>query len=402
MKLTNATVKNAKPNPPKIRKLFDGKGLYLEITPKGNKGWRFKYRFEGREKLISLGVYPDVSLKSARERREEVRELLTKGIDPSEQRKIDKLQRTDSNRNTFQAVAELWFNSQKNKWTKGYQVKVVRMLERRLHPWIGDLPIRKITPPILLKVLRKTEAEGKFTTAHTMKQVAGQVFRFAVATGQAERDITFDLRGALTTAQKKHMAAIIDPKEVGRLMLAIDGYEGSPEVCCALRLAPHVFARPGELRHAEWGEIDFDKSLWCIDAEKMKMRNDHIVPLSRQSLAILRDIRLITGNYRYVFPSARSTTRPMSENAVLVALRTMGYTKDQMTGHGFRAMARTLIDEELGYRPDWIEQQLAHVVKDPLGRAYNRTKHLKERKEMMQKWSDYLDDLKAKAAANAG
>ena len=276
------------------------------------------------------------------------------------------------------------------------------MLDRKLYPWIGELPIGKITPPILLKVLRKTESEGKFTTAHTMKQVAGQVFRFAVATGQAERDITFDLRGALTTGQKKHMAAITDPKEAGRLMLAIEGYEGLPEVCSALRLAPHVFARPGELRKAEWPEIDFEKALWCIVAEKMKMRHDHIVPLSRQSLEILREIRLLTGNYRYVFPSARSTTRPMSENAILAAIRNMGYTKEQMTGHGFRAMARTLIDEELGYRPDWIEQQLAHAVKDPLGRAYNRTKHLKERGEMMQAWSDYLDELKAKAASNTG
>lgn len=401
MKLTDSAVRNAKPCS-KTYRLPDGRGLYLVVPATGNKRWLFRYRFDGKENAISFRLYPEVSLKDARRQREKARELLTKGIDPNEQRKIDKLQKTDSDKNTFQAVAELWFNSQKNKWTKGYQVKVVRMLERKLHPWIGDLPIRKITPPILLKVLRKTESEGKFTTAHTMKQIAGQVFRFSVATGQTERDITFDLRGALATAQKKHMAAIIDPKEVGRLMRAIDGYQGSPEVCCALRLAPHVFARPGELRKAEWSEIDFDKSLWCIDAKKMKMRNDHIVPLSRQSLAILREIRLITGNYRYVFPSARSTTRPMSENAILAAIRNMGYTKDQMTGHGFRAMARTLIDEELGYRPDWIEQQLAHVVKDPLGRAYNRTKHLKERKEMMQKWSDYLDDLRAKAEVNAG
>ena len=276
------------------------------------------------------------------------------------------------------------------------------MLEGKPHPWIGKTPIEKITPPILLKVLRKTESEGKFNTAHAMKQVAGQVFRFAVATGQAERDITFDLRGVLTAVQKKHMPAITDPKDVGRLMLAIDSYEGSPEVCCALRLAPHVFVRPGELHHTEWSEIDFNKSLWCIVAEKMKMRHDRIVPLSCQSLEILREIRLLTGNYRYVFPNARSPKRPMSENAMRIALRTMGYTKEQIVPHGFRAMARTLIDEELGYRPDWIEQQLAHAVKDPLGRAYNRTKHLKERGEMMQAWSDYLDELKAKAASNTG
>ena len=372
------------------------------VPTTGNKRWLFRYRFAGKENAISFRLYPEVSLKDARRQREEARELLIGGIDPSEQRKIDKIQRVESDQNTFEAISRAWFNSQKNKWSKSYQVKVIRMMERRLNPWIGKLPIGKITPPMLLKVLRKTESQGKFTTAHTIKQVAGQVIRFAVATGHAERDITSDLRGALTTSQKKHMPAITKPKEVGRLMLAIDSYEGSPEVCCALRLAPHTFVRQGELRKAEWSEIDFDKSLWCIGAERMKMRSDHIVPLSRQSMEILREIRLITGNYRYVFPNARSPKLPMSENAVRIALRTMGYTKEQMVPHGFRAMARTLIDEELGYRPEWIEQQLAHAVKDPLGRAYNRTKHLKERKEMMQKWSDYLDDLKAKAAANAG
>ena len=397
MKLTDTAVRNAKPDGLKTRKLFDGRGLYLEISPTGKKGWRLKYRFAGREKRISLGIYPDVKLAYARQQKEQARELLAKGIDPSEQRKIEKLKQTEGNQNTFEAVAKAWFDSRKIKWSQVYQVKVLFVLEKKLYPWIGKLPIQQITPPILLKALRHTESRGKYDTAMKAKQIAGQVFRYGVATGKVERDITPDLRDALTSPRVKHRAAIVEPKEVGRLMLAINAYEGTPEVCCALRLAPLTFVRPGELRHAEWSEIDWKESLWRIDSEKMKMKHDHIVPLSRQSLEILHDIHRLTGNSRYVFPSARSPKRPMSENAVLVALRTMGYSKEQMTGHGFRAMARTLLDEQLGYRIDWIEQQLAHSVRDAHGRAYNRTTHLEGRREMMQAWADYLDKLKANA-----
>ena len=397
MKLTDTAVRNAKPDSLKIRRLYDGRGLYLEISPKGKKGWRFKYRFDDREKRISLGIYPDVKLAYARQQKEQARELLAKGIDPSEQRKTDKLERRESNRNTFEAVARAWFDSRKINWSESHQVKVFRILKKNLFPWIGKTPIRHITPQMLLNALRHTEKQGKYETAMKAKQIAGQVFCYGVVTGKAERDITPDLRGALTSPRVKHRAAIIEPKEVGRLMLAIDAYQGTPEVCCALRLAPLTFVRPGELRHAEWSEIDWEESLWRINAEKMKMKHDHIVPLSRQSLEILHDIHRLTGNSRYIFPSARSPKRPMSENAVLVALRTMGYSKEQMTGHGFRAMARTLLDEQLGYRIDWIEQQLAHSVRDAHGRAYNRTTHLEGRCEMMQAWADYLDELKTGA-----
>ena len=400
MRLTDSAVKNAKPNPPKTRKLFDGRGLYLEITPIGNKGWRFKYRFAGREKRISFGIYPDVSLKYAREQMEQARELLARGIDPSQQRKIDKLQRAGSDQNTFEAVAAEWHNARKVKWSKIHQAKVLRMLERNLYPSIGKIPIDQITAPILLEALRKIESEGKYDTAIRAKQTAGQVFRYGVVARQIGSDITPYLKGELTTPKTKHMAAIIEPKEVGKLMLAIEEYKGSLEVCCAIRLAPLTFVRPGELRHAEWFEFDLDEATWIIKGKKMKMREDHEVPLSRQAVKVLRNIQRLTGNYRYVFPGARSRKRPMSDNAMRVALRTMGYTKEQMTPHGFRAMARTLLDEQLGFNVNWIEHQLAHAVKDANGQAYNRTTHIDGRRKMMQKWADYLDKLKAKAAAS--
>lgn len=394
MKLTDTAIRNAKPNG-KSRKLFDGGGLYLEIASNGKKGWRLKYRYAGKEKRISLGVYPDVKLKYAREQREKARELLAKGYDPSEERKLAKLKGVEANKYTFEAVAHEWFRIKQIKWSSNYKIKLTRLLEKNLFPYIGQIPITHITAPILLDALRKTEAQGKYDTAMTAKQIAGQIFRFGVATGRAERDPTPDLRDALTTPKVIHRAAIIDPKETGQLMLAIDAYQGSPEVCSALRLAPLTFVRPGELRRAEWQEIDWQEALWRIDASKMKMRQDHIVPLSHQALAILHDIHRLTGNSRYIFPSARSPHRPMSENAILVALRIMGYPKEKMTGHGFRPMARTLLDERLGFRVDWIEQQLAHAVRDAHGRAYNRTAHLEERREMMQSWADYLDELKA-------
>ena len=414
MKLTDSAVKNAKPNPPRPpnpdssdppgppppRRLFDGRGLYLEISWKGKKGWRFKYRFGGREKRISFGIYPDVTLKHAREQMEQAREMLARGIDPSQQRRIAKLQTAGSDQNTFEAVAAEWHNTRKAKWSKIHQTKVLRMLERNLYPSIGKIPIDKITAPILLKALRKIEAEGKYETAMRAKQTAGQVFRYGVLTRQIGSDVTPYLKGELITMRTKHMPAIVEPKEVGKLMLAIEEYKGSLEVCSALRLAPLVFVRPGELRHAEWSEIDLDAATWIIKGDKMKMKNDHEVPLSRQAVKILRDIKKLTGNYRYVFPSARSPERPMSNNALRIALRTMGYTKDQIVPHGFRATARTLIDEQLGFNVDWIEHQLAHAVKDANGKAYNRTTHIEGRRKMVQAYANYLDKLKAEAAAN--
>lgn len=403
MRLTDTTVRNAKPNGSKSRKLFDGDGLYLEVTAKGKKWWRFKYRFAGKSKCISFGVYPAVKLIYARKQREDARELLAKGIDPSEQRKIGKLNGTKSDENTFKAVAESWFNSKKINWSKGYQVKISRILEKNLYPWIGGISIDKITAPNLLEALNNTVSQEKYDTAMTAKQTAGRVFRFGIATEKVKHDITSGLREALTVPKTKHMAAITEPEEVGKLMLALDIYKGSTEVHCALRFMALTFVRSKELRHAEWREIDWNKSLWYIEAEKMKKKSgDHIVPLSSQALEILRDVHRITGSYRYIFPNARSSARPMSENAMLLALRTLGYKKDEMTIHGFRATARTLLDEQLGFRIDCIEQQLAHAVKDPLGRAYNRTKHLPERGKMMQVYANYLDKLKAATAAKQG
>lgn len=402
MKLSDVAIRNAKPNGSKNRKLYDGNGLYLEITEKGKKRWRFRYQFAGKGKCISLGMYPAVKLRYAREQRDDARELLAKGIDPSEQRqqvKMNKSNGLEGNQDTFEAVASNWFNTRKSEWSEGHQERVLRMLEKNLYPWIGEIPIKQITVPTLLEALRYTEKQGKHETVMKTKQVAGQVFRYGIETGQAEFDITANLRNALTSPQTKHMAAIIEPKEVGRLMLAIHNYGGrAPQVYYALRFAPLTFVRPKELRHAEWSEIDWEESLWKIDAQKMKMREDHIVPLSRQAMKILETMRRFTGKGRYIFPNARSPNRPMSEVAILAALRAIGYTKEQMTGHGFRAMARTLLDEQLGFRIDVIEQQLGHAVKDPLGRAYNRTKHLPERSGMMQTYSNYLDDLKAEAA----
>ena len=397
MPLNDRAVRTAKPHPSKILKMSDGQGLHIEITLKGSKRWRFRYQFAGRAKCISFGIYPDVSLRQARDEREKARRLVAQGIDPSEKRRKDKFKRDEGNRNTFAAVSKAWYDKHKIELSKSRQKRVLSILEQKLCRWIGEKPINQIDVPMLLQALNKICDEGKLPTAKSAKQIAGQVFRFGVTMGLVERDITADLRGALPTPKTKHLAAIIDPKGVGRLMLDIEDYKGSVNVRCALRLAPLTFLRPGELRRGEWKEIDWEQKLWCIGAGKMKASFDHIVPLSCQALEVLHHIHPLTGRGRYIFPNARSSDRPMSDAAVLCALWSMGYARDQMTGHGFRAMARTLIDEELGYRVDWIEQQLAHTVRDALGRAYNRTKHLEGRKEMMQAWADYLDGLKEDA-----
>ena len=406
-KLNALAVRNAKPDGSKVRVLRDGEGLYLEISKTGRKGWRLKYQFGGRERRMSLGVYPAISLEEARERKRQARELVAKGVDPMEMRKLDKLQKAEDKENTFEAVAEEYFNVRESEWSEGHKARVSYLLKRNLNPWIGKIPIHQLTAPILLKVLQKTESEGKIESAKKAKEFAGQVLRYAVTTGRAERNFVPDLRGALKTPITKHMSAIIEPDKVGKLLLAIHAYEGSPVVCCALRLAPLTFVRPGELRHAEWSEIDLEKKLWIISAKKMKKDKkrkmetgeDHMVPLSRQSVEVLEHIRHYTGDCRYVFPSPRSPNRPMSENAVNIAFRTMGYTKEDMTGHGFRAMAKTLLEEELEFDTKWIEMQLAHTVKDVHGRAYNRAKYIKQRTDMMQEWADYLDGLREKAQA---
>jgi len=398
-KLTDTAVRNAAPKE-KAYKLIDGQGLYLLVEKTGAKYWRLAYRFAGKQKLLALGVYPTITLKAARVARDEARLRLASGIDPSEHRKVQKIIRLESIENTFQAVAVEWFSKQKPGWAEKHWIKVLWMLEKNLFPWLGTRPIADISPPELLATLRRIESRGAIETAKRTKQVAGQVFRYAVATGRADRDPGQDLRGALATSVKKHLAAITDPKKVGPLLLTLDGYEGSPTVRAALHLAPLTFVRPGELRNAQWSEIDFETAEWRIPPERMKTRQPHIVPLSQQSLRILRELHPLTGHFTYLFPSHRSPRRPMSDNAVLAALRRLGVGKEEMCGHGFRAMARTILDEVLGYRVDWIEHQLAHAVKDVNGRAYNRTAHLEGRRQMMQGWADYLDGLRAQASGS--
>ena len=370
-------------------------GLYLEVSPAGGKWWRLKFRFDGKEKRLSLGVYPDVTLKDARDRREEARKLLANGIDPSENRKSQRAAQADRSTNSLEVVAREWFAKFSRTWSAGHRARIVRQFERDIFPWIGQRPIADISAPEVLAVARRIEKRGALETAHRAIRNCGQVFRYAIATGRATNDPTGALRGALPPFRTEHLAAATEPKQFGRVLRAIDGYEGTHVVSCALRLAPLVFVRPGELRHAEWAHVDLDGAEWRYTASKTGTA--HIVPLSRQAIEILREVHPITGHGRFVFPSARSNVRAMSDNAILAAMRRMGIAKEEMSGHGFRAVARTILDEVLGVRPDFIEHQLAHAVRDPNGRAYNRTAHLPARKEMMQLWADYLDELKATA-----
>lgn len=404
MPLTDTAIRNAKPGitpagkeTTKPYKLGDTGGLYLEVAPSGGKWWRLKYRFDGKEKRLSLGVYPDVGLKDARQRRDDARKLLADGVDPGENRKASKAAKAERAANSFEVIAREWFAKQSATWSDNHGSRIIQRLERDIFPWIGGRPIAGITAPELLAVLRRIETRGAVETAHRAHQNCGQVFRYAIATGRAERDPSPDLKGALPPVKEKHLAAITDPKKMGALLRAMDDYQGQFVTKCALRLAPLVFVRPGELRRAEWAELDLDKAEWNIPAERMKMREPHLVPLSSQAVAILRELHALTGEGRYVFPGARTNGRPMSDNAILAALRRMGFAKDEMSGHGFRAMARTILDEVLQVRPDFIEHQLAHAVRDPNGRAYNRTAHLAERRKMMQLWADYLDKQKAGA-----
>lgn len=393
MALTDVAIRKAKPAD-KPSRMFDGGGLYLEIAPSGGKLWRLKYRYGGKEKRLAIGTYPEISLLDARNRRETARKLLANGIDPADAKKAQKAARLDREANSFEVVAREWFVKFAPTWTDSHGDRIIRRLERDVFPWIGGRAIAEIKAPELLECLRRIEKRGALETAHRALQNCGQVFRYGVATGRAERDISSDLRGALPPVKPSHHAALTEPKKIGELLRAIDSYAGSLVTKCAMQLAPLVFLRPGELRNAEWVEIDLDKGEWNIPAEKMKMRQPHLVPLASQAAAILREVRALTGQGRYVFPSARTGERPMSNNAVLAALRRMGYDKEEMSGHGFRAMARTILDEVLGVRPDYIEHQLAHAVRDPNGRAYNRTAHVAERRKMMQQWADYLEKLK--------
>ena len=365
------------------------------VSPTGGKLWRLKYRFGGTERLLTLGTYPQTSLAGARQKRDDARALIEKGIDPGDTKKAQKAAETQETE-TFEVIAREWHTKFSPSWAASHSGKIIRRLELYVFPWLGNRPIKSITAPELLTVLRRIEAKGTLETAHRTQQNCGQVFRYAVATGRAERDPSGDLRGAIPPASAKHMATITDPKEIAGLLRSIDDYRGSIVTRCALQLAPLVFVRPGELRHAEWVEIDFETAEWRIPAEKMKAGTLHIVPLSRQALAVLREIHPLTGHGRYVFPSPRANKRSMSSNAVLSALRRMGYAKDEMSGHGFRSMASTLLNEQ-GWNRDAIERQLAHAERNSVRAAYNYAEFLPERKKMMQAWADYLDGIKAGA-----
>jgi integrase len=369
--------------------------MFLLITPTGGKLWRLKYRFEGREKLLALGAYPEVGLGEARERRDDARKQLAARVDPGAVRKAQKAAKEALIANAFEVVAREWHARQAPAWAPSHGDKILRRFELDVFPWLGTRPVGEITPRELLEVLRRIEARGAVDTAHRALQTCGQVFRYAIVTGRAERDPSRDLRGALPPVHESHFPAVTEPAKVAELLRAIDGYRGTLPVRCALRLAPLVFVRPGELRKALWADVDLDAAEWRFTASKTG--TPHIVPLATQALEILRELRPLTGRGRYLLPSARTDERPMSDHAILAALRRLGIPKDEMTGHGFRALARTILDEVLGYRPEWIEQQLAHAVRDPLGRAYNRTAHLDGRRAMMQGWADYLDRLKAGA-----
>jgi integrase len=396
MPLSDRQIKAAKPKDKPYR-LSDEKALYLEITPAGGKYWRMKYRIHGKEKRLAIGVYPDVSLADARTQRDEARKLLARGIDPSTEKQARRVSSRAAAGNSFEVIAREWFAARMADKSESHRKRTLRSLEMYLFPTIGRRPITEITPLELLGHLRKIEGTGKIETARRCKQAASAVFRYGVVTGRCERDPAGDLKDALQTPVKRHFAAITDPAEFGKLLLAMDAYTGTPVVRAALQCSALWFCRPGELRRVEWAQVNWDAEQIEITAEKTD--RPHIIPLSRQSLAILRELEPITGRSKYVFPSARGGSRCMSENTVNVAIRSLGYDRDQMTAHGFRAAARTMLDEVLNYRIEWIEQQLAHEVRDANGRSYNRTAHLKQRREMLQHWADFLDQLRKAASS---
>jgi integrase len=396
MALTDVAIKNAKARE-KPYKLGDAGGLFLLVQPSGGKLWRLKYRVDGREKKLGIGTYPEVSLADARKRRDDARELIAAGKDPSREKQRSKVRARTQAENTFTAIAAEYCSKRKRDgdkaWAEATATRSEYLLSLLDRP-IGKMAINEIEPPDVLAAIRKIEGKGNLESARRTLQLASAVFRYAVATARLASDPTRDLRGALTAPTVTHYGAITDAKRVGELLRAIDGYDGQGLTKLALQLAPHVFVRPGELRHAEWEDIDLEAALWVLPAEKMKMRKAHHVPLSRQALAVLSEVRAVTGPSGYVFPSMRTRCRPMSENTINAALRRLGYASDEMTAHGFRAMASTLLNESGKWHPDAIERALAHGDKDKVRAAYHRGQHWKERVEMAQWWSDYLDQLR--------
>ncbi|RMH10647.1 MAG: DUF4102 domain-containing protein [Gammaproteobacteria bacterium] len=394
MPLTDIRVKTVKlPEGKKQMRLSDGGGLYLQVTPTG-KYWRLNYRFAGKQKTLAIGVYPRVSLKEARKARETAKKLLERNIDPSLHKQKERRRAAAQARTaTFGGIAREMIERNRNKWSVSYARDVESRLEKHVLPWLANVPITEIEAPDVLAVLRRVESYGKIETANRLKMLCSQVFRYAVATGHIKSDPTRDLKGALAPVVNKHRATITDPKKIGELLRAIDGFEGTLVVKCALRMTPYVFTRPGELRRAEWEEIDFENAEWRIPAHKMKMRLMHVVPLAKQVIEILKEVEPVSGGGRYVFPSARSVHRPMSENTINVSLRRLGYGKDEICAHGFRAMASTILHEQ-GWNTDVIERQLAHKEGNAIKGAYNHARHLPERRKMMQQWADYLDALR--------
>lgn len=390
--LTDNAIKNLKASD-KLFRTFDSNGLYIEVSPSGGKWWRLKYRFFGKEKRLSLGTYPNVSLKEAREQRDVFKKLIAVGVDPSENRKSKKHTFIQNSCNSFESVAREWIAKYGKNWSETHLDKTQRRFERDVFPYLGKRAISQITAHEILICVQRIESRGALETAHRALQSCGQVMRYAVATARSDRDPTVDLKGALPPLLGQHFAAVTDPQEVAELLRSFENYKGTLTVKCALKLAPLVFVRPVELRTAKWSDINFEKSEWSYLVTKTK--SQHIVPLSTQAISILKEIYPVTGSSQFVFPSGVSFHRPMSDNAILSAMRRLDIPKETMTGHGFRAMARTILDEVLGFRPDFIEHQLAHAVRDPNGRAYNRTAHLPQRHQMMQAWADYLDKLKS-------
>lgn len=393
MALSDAAIRAAKPSATQF-KLFDEGGLFLIVRPSGGKLWRLKYRHQGKEQQLSIGRYPDVGLKEARERRDQARKQIAAGVNPAFEKKRAAIAASISAANTFKAVAEEFIAKREREGVKDITTVKARWLLALLESGVGERPIAEIEPYELLAVLKRIELSGRHETAKRLLAFAGRVFRYAVATARAQRNVAADLQGALITPKTKHHAAIIDPKGVGALMRAIDGFEGHPVTQWALRLAPHVFVRPGELRMAEWKEIDLDAAIWRIPGSRMKMSREHVVPLSTQAVAILREAAELTGGGRFVFPSVRTPLRPMSENTLNAALRRLGYTGDEMTSHGFRSTASTLLNESGKWSRDAIERALAHGDSDSVRAAYHRGAHWDERVRMAQWWSDYLDTLR--------
>jgi integrase len=396
MPLTDTAIRAAKPSE-KQQKLFDGNGLYLLVFPSGSKVWRFKYHFQGREKLISLGQYPAVSLKDAREKAAEARKELGGGKDPSAERQQSKLH----HRNTFEIIAREWHEKQSPAWSTGHAANVLRRMESNLFPHIGAKPVGAIAATELLSVLRKIESRDAVTVARIARGICSSVFRYAVMTGRAERDPAADIRGAIAAHAAKNRAAITEPEKVGALLLAIDNYSGAFAVRCALSFMALTFCRSVEILHAEWPEFDFADKLWRIPAAKMKMSRDHLVPLSPQAIVVLEEMRLYSGTGQFVFPGIRAGKATMRSQTLIAALRRMGFDKNETSAHGFRAMASTLLNEQ-GYPPDVIERQLAHVPSNQVRAAYNRAEYLPERRKMMDEWAEYLDALRERVKREVG